>query len=351
MKSTMCGIVKETVGVGMTYRTDLPLPTINDDEVMFKVRVSALCGTDIHIYDWDAWSQKRVVPPVVLGHETAGDVIAVGKNVTDIKVGDRVSVESHVVCGECEFCRAGMKEICKNTKLFGVTMDGAFAEYAKVHHSAVFKLPDDVTYEMACMFEPMGAGVHGVEAAEVAGKRVLVSGCGPIGLTVITAAKVFGAKEVYACDLIDDKLDIALEMGADKVFNSAKCDVVSEVKFLTGGMGVDVAIDITGAGPAINTDLKSVRAGGRMVCVGLPSKEVSLDMTEDLIYREVTLTGVAGRKIWETWEDFAKVVKDPRYKMECIMGLKFPMKDIEKAVQAVRDGVPGKMLLYPCETR
>ena len=179
------------------------------------------------------------------------------------------------------------------------------------------------------------------------GKTVLISGCGPIGLTAITAAKVFGAVKVIACDLLDEKLKIAKEMGADVILNSGSCDLVEEVKRLTDGLGADAAIDITGAGPAIANSLRSVRAGGRMVCVGLPSHEVSLDLTEDLIYRQVEMTGISGRRIWGTWENFSKVMKDPRYKIERIMGHKFPMKDFEQAFQEIRSGVPGKMLLYP----
>lgn len=349
MKGTMCGIVKEQAGVGLTYRTDLEIPQINDDEVLIKIHVTAVCGTDVHIYDWDEWTQKRLIPPATVGHETAGDVVAVGKNVKDIKIGDRVSVETHVPCNDCFFCHNGMKEICRNVELFGVTINGAFAEYAKVSEKAVFKLDDDITYEMACMFEPMGAGVHGVEVANVSGKTVLVSGCGPIGLTAVTAAKVFGAAKVIACDLFDDKIEIAKEMGADEVFNSKNCDLVAEIKKLTDGLGVDVAIDVTGAGIAINTSLRSVRAGGRMVCVGLPNGEVSMNLTEDLIYRQVEMTGVSGRRIWETWDNFAKVMKDPLYDIERVMGHKFAMKDFEEAIQEMRDGIPGKMLLYPGE--
>ena len=349
MQKTMRGLVKETPGPGgLVYHTDLPVPEVGDDEVLIKVHCTAICGTDMHILEWDDWSQKRIHPPVVLGHETAGDIVAVGKNVTTRHVGDRVSCESHIPCGECWFCKNGMPHICKNVQLFGCTQNGAFAEYAKIREDCTFLLGNDISYEAACMFEPMGAGVHGVEAAEVAGKTVLVSGCGPIGLTAISASKTFGAKQVFACDLIDEKLEVARKMGADAVFNSGRCDLPAEMKALTGGIGVDVAIDITGAAPAINTGLKCVRAAGRMVCVGLPSKPVTLeDITDDLIYREVQLTGVSGRKIWETWEDFAKVVQGPWYKMDQVIGGRFALEDYEKALEQIRAGVPGKMILYP----
>ena len=344
---TMCGIIKEAVGPGFAYRTDLPIPQINDDEVLIKVRAAALCGSDIHIYEWDDWTQRRMKPPIIIGHETAGDVIEIGKNVTSVNVGDRVSVETHVPCNVCYFCKNGLKEICENVELFGVTIPGSFAEFTKIRADCVYKLKTDITYEMGCMFEPMGAGVHGVEAAEVKGKTVLVSGCGPIGLTTITAAKVFGATTVIACDLIDEKLEIAKEMGADYVLNSGKCNLVEEVKMLTNGIGADAAIDITGVSSAIISSLQSVRRAGRMVCVGLPSKEVTMNLTEDLIYRQVEMTGVSGRRIWETWDKLALVMQDPRYKIERIMGHEFSLKDYEEAIREVRKGIPGKMILHP----
>ena len=348
MANTMRGLVKEASRPGkLVYRTDLPIPEPGDDEVLIKVHCSALCGTDMHIVEWDKWSQIHAKAPLVIGHETAGDIIAVGRNVTERKVGDRVSCESHIPCNHCWFCDHGMKHICKNMKLFGVSVPGAFAEYACIRWDCTFPLNDSLSYEAACMFEPMGAGVHGVEAAEVAGKTVLVSGCGPIGLTAISACKVFGAKLVIACDLLDQKLEIAREMGADVTLNSGSCDLPAEVRALTDGLGADAAIDVTGVGAAIATDIKSVRAAGRVVCVGLPTKPVTLDLTEDLIFREVQLTGISGRKIWETWEDFAKVMKSPYFKVERVMGQSFAMKDIDKAVEAIHSGVPGKMILYP----
>lgn len=348
MEKTMRGLVKEVNGPGgFVYHTDLPVPEIGDDEVLIKVRCTAFCGTDMHILEWDEWSRRRVRAPFIPGHETAGDIVAVGKNVTGRKVGDRVSCETHIPCGECWFCQNGMPHICKNVKLFGVTQDGAFAEYTKIRADCTFLLDDAISYEAACMFEPMGAGVHGVEAAEVEGKTVLVSGCGPIGLTAVSACKVFGAVKVIACDLFDEKLAVAREMGADVTINSGKCDLVAEVLKLTDGVGVDAAIDITGVGEAINNSLKSVRAAGRLVCVGLPSKAVTMDLTEDLIYREVTMTGVSGRRIWDTWENFARVMKSPYYKVENVMGGKFKLEEIDTAIEQIRSGVPGKMILYP----
>lgn len=348
MKGTMCGLVKETAGPGkLVYHTDLPIPQIGDDEVLIKVHCTAVCGTDLHIMEWDKWSQAHVRTPVVAGHETAGDIVEIGKNIRNRKIGDRVSCETHIPCGNCWFCKNGMPHICKNVRLFGVTEDGAFAEYTKIRADSTFLLDDDISYEAACLFEPMGAGVHGVESAEVEGKVVLVSGCGPIGLTAVSASKTFGAKQVIACDLVDERLKTAKEMGADTIINSAECDLVEEIHKLTGGVGVDAAIDITGAPAAIRASLRSVRAAGKLVCVGLPSKNVELDLTNDLIYREIVMTGVSGRKIWDTWVDFSKVMKGPYYKLDKVMGKQFALKDFDMALEQIERGAPGKMLLYP----
>lgn len=344
----MIGLVKERPEKGnFVLKRDLPVPEIGDDEVLIKVHCTAICGTDMHIMEWDRWSQLRVKTPFIPGHETSGVIVKKGQNVTDRQIGDRVSCETHIPCGGCWFCKNGMPHICSNVRLFGATENGAFAEFAKIRADSTFVLDDSISFEAACLFEPLGAGVHGVEAAEVNGKAVLVSGCGPIGLTAVSACKTFGAEMVIACDLDDGRLETALEMGADHIVNSRRTDLREEVLCLTNGIGADAAIDITGAGAAIRAGLRCVRAGGTMVCVGLPVREVSLDLTNDLIYREIKLTGVSGRKIWDTWDDFSKVMSGPYFRIERIMGKKFALTDYREAFKAIRAGVPGKMILYP----
>lgn len=348
MKKLMRGMVKEQSGPGeYVYHDDLPIPVIGDDEVLIKVHCTAVCGSDMHIMEWDNWSEKYVTPPVIPGHETAGDIIAVGKNVKNRKVGDRVSCESHIACGTCWYCKNGLPHICMNVQLFGCQVNGAFAEYTKIPESATFLLDDSVSYEAACLFEPMGSGVHGVESANVEGKTVLVSGCGPIGLTAISACKTLGAKLVIACDLFSEKILLGKEMGADFVFNSREVDLPKEVLSLTDGIGVDVVIDITGAEAALQAGLKCIRAAGRMVAVGLPQRPVTLDLANDLIYREVEFTGVSGRRIWGTWENFVKVMNGPYYKLEKVLGNRYTLEEFGKALEAIRLGTPGKMLIYP----
>lgn len=349
MEKTMRGLYKE-VGPGMfTYHEDLPVPEIDDDEVLIKVNVAALCGSDLHLVAWDDWTQKWATKgSFIPGHELCGTIVAVGKNVTERKVGQRVSCESHIACDECYLCTHGMSQVCENLELYGIQRDGCFAEYTKAPWKITYVIEDDsIPDETVCLFEPMGAGVHGVEKAEVEGKVVLISGCGPIGLTAVAAAKTFGAKMVIACDIFDDKLEIAKKMGADVVLNSKEQNVTEEVLKLTEGRGCDAAIDISEAKAAYDAALRALRPGGRLVGVALPPGEVPLDLANDVFYKEVEVTGVSGRLIWQTWEDFEKVMAGPYFEAEYVLGQKFDVKDIDKAIQAVKDGVPGKMLIYP----
>lgn len=349
MAAYMSGLVKETSGPGaFVFRDDLPIPEPGDDEVLVKVHTAALCGTDLHIISWDTWTQNWAKEaPFIPGHEVGGEIVAVGKNVTERKVGDRVSCESHVACGTCWPCTHGLSNVCQNMRLFGVGMDGAFAEYFKIRWDVTYVLDDSIDYDTACLFEPMGAGVHGVEKADVEGKNVLISGAGPIGLTAAAAAKTFGAAQVICCDLLDERLASAKEMGADVTVNSAKEDLRAVVMDRTGGIGCDCAIDITGAEPAIRSAIRLLRAGGRFVGIALPTKEISLDLANDVFYREIEITGISGRLIWQTWDDFSKVMQGPYFKPETVTGQRFRMRDVDQAVQAAESGVPGKMLLYP----
>ena len=348
MTGTMRGICKMRPGAGAEYREDLPIPQISDDEVLIKVHATAICGTDLHLYHWNEYAQKRMTNlPMVFGHETAGEIVEIGKNVTGYKLGDRISVETHVPCNHCWQCKNGRPHICENQHVFGVTDPGAFAEYAPVHKDCIVRLKDDISYEMGAMLEAMGAGVHGVEVAQVRGKRVLVSGCGPIGLMTIGACKAHGASQVIACDLIDEKLEIAKTMGADITVNSRDVDLPAFVRSQTDGVGADAVIDITGNPHAIRAGLKAVRKGGIFVSVGLPDGEVGINLTEDIIYREVIYTGVSGRLMFETWEDCMNILQSPGFSLEPVVGGIYPFRDFEQALDALKQGVPGKMILVP----
>ena len=316
--TTMRGIVKAAPGIGAEYRTDIPIPQINDDEVLMKIHATAICGTDLHIYHWKEYASTRMKElPMVFGHETAGEIVEMGKNVTGYKLGDRISVETHIPCNHCFQCQTGNRHICENMKVFGVTEPGAFAEYAKVPKDCIVPLPDAVTYEMGAMLEAMGA------------------------------CKVHGAKQVIACDMFDQKLELARKMGADITVNSGKTDLTVVIREVTEGCGADAAIDITGSGRAIVAGLRALRKGGMMVSVGLPDGEVPINLTEDIIYREIMYTGVSGRRMFETWDDCMSILQSDNFSLEPVIGGVYKMEDFEEALSAIQSGAPGKMILTP----
>jgi len=344
----MRGICKMRPGPGAEFRTDVPIPQITDSQVLIKIRAVAICGTDLHLYNWGEYAANRMKDlPMVFGHETAGEIVEIGKDVTGFQLGDRVCVETHIPCNHCAQCLAGNRHICENMKLFGVTEPGAFAEYAAVPRDCIVRLDDALSFEQGAMLEAMGVGVHGVERADVRGKTVLVSGCGPIGLMVIGACRAHGARQVIACDLVPEKLERARTMGADAVLNSAKEDIPARVRELTGGSGADAAIDITGNGRAITASLRALRKAGILVSVGLPEGEVPINLTEDIIYREIVYTGVCGRRMFETWEDCMEILKSPGFSLEPVIGGTYRLEEFEDAMAAIRGGVPGKMILIP----
>lgn len=348
MEGTMRGICKMRPGAGAEYREDLPIPQIKDDEVLMKVHATAICGTDVHLYHWNEYARKRMTDlPMVFGHETAGEIVEMGKNVTGYQIGQRISVETHIPCNRCWQCKNGNPHICENQRVFGVTEPGAFAEYAAVPKDCIVPLADGISYEMGAMLEAMGAGVHGVEVAKVKDKTVLVSGCGPIGLMVVGACKAHGAKKIIACDLIPEKLEIARVMGADITVNSREVDLPAFVRDNTEGVGADAAIDITGNPHAIRAGLKAVRKGGIFVSVGLPDGEIAINLTEDIIYREVLYTGVSGRLMFETWEDCMQILRTPGFSLEPVVGGMYPLCAFEQALDAMQKGAPGKMILIP----
>lgn len=346
----MRGIIKAEAKPGLVFREDLPLPVIGSDEVLFKVKVAAICGTDVHIDHWDEWSQKRIKPPMVIGHEVCGVVVNVGEDVRNVQIGDRIAVETHIPCYDCDLCRMGLAHICSHQEIYGCTIPGAFAEFSKVRSDVCVKLPDEITDEMGAMMEAMGAGIHGLMKAEVKDKVVLINGCGPIGLMVIGASKVHGAKTIIATDIFDGKLDIARQMGADFIWNSNEMNMTEEALKLTGGLGVDVAIDYSGYGPAIINSLQSVRKGGRLVLVGLPNGQVPINLTEDLIYKEIEVFGISGREMYRTWDEVKKIMAHPDFSIDPVIGGRYPLEDFREAFNRIASGVHGKMLLYPDKT-
>lgn len=343
----MKGLLKSAPCPGAEYRDDIPMPEIRDDEVLVKVQAAAICGTDLHIYDWTEYAQERLKLPMIFGHEFAGDIVKVGEKVNGFAVGDRVAGETHIPCNQCRQCRTGNQHICENMQIIGVNTTGAFAEYIPVCQDCLWKLSDSVDYKAGALMEPMGVAVHGLLSGEVGGKSVVIMGCGPIGVCAVGAAKACGASVVIATDIVDAKLDFAKNMGADYAFNTKTQDATAEILALTGGAGVDVVIDYTGNGAAIKTGFSVLRKGGRFTFVGLANGPVSLDINNDIVYKEAHINGSTGRLMYQTWYDCQALLESGRFDIEKIIGGVYPLEAYEEAFQAIKSGTPGKMLLIP----
>src|SRR3954453_3232476 len=293
MPETMQAIVKSGAGPGSELR-ELPRPEIGPTDVLVKVSVASICGTDLHIYEWDAWAQKRIHPPLIPGHEFCGEVVAFGDEVTSVKEGDFVSAEMHVACGKCLQCRTGEAHICQHVKIIGVDADGAFADYVKIPESNIWKLDPSIPADYASVLDPLGNAVHTVLAGEIAAKTVAVIGCGPIGLFCIAVARACGASEVYALEINDHRRKLAQKMKADHVFNPAKDNVYEQVMDATGGTGVDVILEMSGHPDAIRLGFKILRLGGRASLLGIPSKPMELNLANDIIFKGAVVQGING---------------------------------------------------------
>ena len=347
MNKMMYGVVKEKPAPGAVWHEDLPIPKVGPRDVLVRVRATAICGTDQHIYPWTPYAQARLKLPMVFGHEFAGDIMETGSQVTEFHPGQRVAGETHIPCNKCYMCRSNRRHNCADMKIIGVHAPGSFAEYIAFPADCVYVLPDNISYEHGSMLEPMGVAVHGVSRAEVAGQTVLVYGAGPIGLMAVGAAKVMRAKKIFCADLFDAKLKVAKEVGADVVVNTKKEDLHDIIYQQTDGTGVDVVIDYTGNNQALKSGFDCLRKNGTFVVVGLPSKDTTLDWTKNIIYKEATVYGVTGRLMYETWDECIQILNSPDFKLEKMIGGIYPLKEYEKAFQDIDTGIPGKLILIP----
>jgi threonine 3-dehydrogenase len=346
MSDTMLAVVKPESKAGAEIR-DVKIPKFGPSEVLVKVKVASVCGTDVHIYNWDPWAQGRIHPPLIPGHEFCGEVAAVGDEVTTVKEGDFVSAEMHVACGKCLQCRTGEAHICQNVKIIGVDANGAFAEYVVIPETNIWKLDPAIPQEYASILDPLGNAVHTVLAGEIAAKTVAVTGCGPIGLFSIAVAKAVGATSVFAIEVNEHRAKIAREMQADYVLNPAKEDVNAIVMEKTGGLGVDVVLEMAGHPDSIRTAFDIVRRGGRISLLGLTSKPISLNFSEDIIFKGITIQGINGRRMYQTWYQMTALLKAGKLNLHAAITDRIAMKDFGKAMERLRTGEASKILVYP----
>ncbi len=346
LNGKMKALVKHHRGFGARLQ-EVDIPQIKEDEVLIKVKATSICGTDVHIYTWDEWSQSRVHPPYVFGHEFSGEVVETGARVKEIKPGDLVSAETHIVCGTCQQCLTGQSHICKNTQIIGVDTQGCFAEYVALPAENIWKNPKDMPFDVASVQEPMGNAVHTVLAGDVAGKTVAVIGCGPIGIMAAGVAKAAGAARVIALDLNDYRLGLAAKMGADHLINSSKEDPLEVVDKLTGGNGVDVVCEMSGHPIAMNQGFKMVTNGGRVSILSLPVKPVEIDITNDVVFKGITVQGITGRLMFKTWQQVSNLLASGRVDVKPMITHHFPLEDFEKGFDLMIKGECGKVVLHP----
>jgi threonine 3-dehydrogenase len=342
----MLAVVKPDAAPGAEIR-EVKVPAFGRTDVLVKVQVASICGTDLHIYNWDRWAQNRIHPPLIPGHEFCGAVAAFGGEVTSVKEGDFVSAEMHVACGKCLQCRTGEAHICQNVKIIGVDADGAFAEYVVIPESNIWKLDPAIPVEYASILDPLGNAVHTVLAGEIAAKSVAVTGCGPIGLFSIAVAKAVGATSVFAIEVNEHRARIAREMQADYVLNPAKENVNAIVMEKTGGLGVDVVLEMAGHPDSIRMAFDIVRRGGRISLLGLTSKPISLNFSEDIIFKGITVQGINGRRMYQTWYQMTALLKSGKLNLHPVITDRIPMKDFSKAMERLKTGEASKILVYP----
>jgi threonine 3-dehydrogenase len=343
----MKALTKTHPGLGASLM-EIDIPRPKKEEVLIEVKSVAICGTDIHFYDWDpAAANFPIQFPLILGHEYAGEIVEVGGDVEGLSVGDRVAIETHIPCGKCYQCGIGNRHNCQKMDVVGITYPGAFAKYATAPAKVVFKLPVEVSYEEGSLFEPAGAAMHGVDEAGIsAGDLVVVLGCGPIGLAAIQMAQIAGSAQVIAVDINDFRLEMARHFGA-LILNPLRDNVVEQVRQIAGRRGgADVVLEISGAPAVFKFLFDLLRREGKLVAIGLLSDPINVNVSKDIVLKGIEIKGVFGRRIWETWEHLSSLVEAKRISLSGIITHRFPLIEYEEAFRQVHDKA-GKVLLIP----
>ncbi|MGQ9459396.1 MAG: L-threonine 3-dehydrogenase [Anaerolineae bacterium] len=343
----MLAVVKTEPAPGAVVKR-VEIPRIGERDLLVRVKAAAICGTDIHIYEWTPYAQVRVKPPMIFGHEFCGEVVEVGSQVTKVKPGDLVAAETHIPCGRCFQCETGNQHICEQMAILGVHTDGAFAEYARLPEACAWKLPEGTSPELGAILEPLGVATHGVLVDRVDGRSVAVFGCGPIGLFALGVAAACGASQLFAVEVNPFRLSMAPSMAPQaKLINPREEDALQVIRGATGGRGVDVSIELTGNPHATRQAFKVLRKGGRISLVGLHSAPVELDLVEDIIYKETRVLGTTGRVMWDTWWEMDQLLASGKLDPMPVVTHRFGLHEISQAMELARSGEAGKVLLLP----
>lgn len=338
----MKSLVKAKPEVGI-WMQEVEQPDFGANDVLIKVKKTAICGTDIHIYNWDEWAQKTIPVPMSIGHEFSGVVVAVGQEVRGFEVGDRVSGEGHITCGICRNCRAGKRHLCRNTLGVGVNRRGAFAEYLALPAINVLKLPNDVSDEQAAILDPLGNAAHTALSFDLVGEDVLITGAGPIGIMACAIAKKVGARHIVITDMNEYRLAIARQMGATLAVNINKT-TLSQVKAELGMKeGFDVGLEMSGHPQAFNDLIKSMNHGGEIALLGIPPRETAIDWNE-VIFKGLVLKGIYGREMFETWYKMIALLQSG-LDLKPVITHRFHVDEYQQAFETMRSGQAGKVIL------
>lgn len=330
---------------------EVDIPQIKPDEVLVKVEATAICGSDMHFYNWDEYAQSRIKPPLTIGHEFAGEIVDVGRDVFEYKTGDYVAADSHISCGVCPVCKLGLQHICQNLKIFGNEVDGSFAQYVAVPENSLWPISRDIPAEIGAVLEPLGGAVQATLIEPVTAQSVVIYGDGPIALLAVGVASVAGASDITLVGMVPSRLEVAKKMGANKVYNvTEEPDVVPRLLDDTNGLGSDVVIEMSGSGVALKNAFATVRKGGRVSLFGLSPKPIQdFDFNYNIILRQVRVHGVAGRHMFDTWIIMDGLLKtgrlDPRPVITDVLPLEKFDEGFKKLTSGSRDAI--KIILQP----
>lgn len=320
-------------------------PALRPDEVLVRVRRAGICGTDLHIWEWDGWSQRRIRPPLILGHEFMGEVAELGRLVENVRVGDRVSAECHLVCGHCELCRTGNAHVCRSTRIVGIDRDGAFAEYLALPATNLIPIPDSISDDHAALFDPLGNAFHTVLHTDISGKAVAVIGCGPIGLFAVGIARAAGAASVVAVEPAPERREIARRMGADLLVDPGEEGWEETVRERTRGYGTDVVCEMSGHPDGIRAAFRLCRNAGQVRLLGLPREEVTVDLARDVIFKGLHVYGVVGRRMYRTWIQMRNFLAAGLLDIDPVITHRLPLLRFEEGIRAMADGAAAKVVL------
>ncbi len=342
--TTMRAIMKKVAGPGLVMENVKRPTELGPREVLVKVRRASICGTDVHIYKWDEWSQSRIIPPLIAGHEMAGEVVAVGSAVTHVKVGDLVAAETHIPCEHCYQCKTGRMHVCKNLKILGVDTNGIFAEYAVIPETVLWRFSKEIPLDYASVMEPFGNAIHTASRTNLLGKTVLITGAGPIGLMAIQIAKVAGASTVIVSEVDPLRIQMAKENGADIVINPVENDITKEVYKLLDD-GVDVLLEMSGNRKAFEDGLKCVTMGGEVSVLGIFGGKIEINFDALITMRGLTVYGITGRRMFDTWRIADELLRTNKVDLSRVVTHVIPFEHWEKGFELMLNKQCGKVVL------